>query len=469
MATSAPVTVRPRRWLGTAALLLVLSAAPLAAQPAVEAETATFAYAGAGTLVDVYLAIEAASLTFERDGQGATAEVPFRLTLTEASAADPAWVDTTVVRFRMQAPDSVRAGQFFIHQRRGLVFPGAYQLRVEVLGSGGVAAPVVERQAVEVPAYDPTEVALSDVVLATRIQASDAPDAPGYRYGLVIEPNPRRLYGSDRAQVFYYAEAYGAEQLTTASGAYRVQTRILGPDGAALPKTTRRAEQVPQPRDLVVGAYDVSGLPSGTYTFEVALLDATAAVAARREQRLYLYNPGVVAATGGGLTADEAAGRYAAMPDDLVADEVRQTRLLASRQERRRARGIQDPDEQRRFLADFWEKRDPSPGTLRNEARETFVRRVRYANDQFASSMREGWRTDRGRVLVKYGEPSNIESNRYQPSTVPHDIWRYDYLEGEGSAIFVFSDPEGFGSFELLHSSVAGEREAPNWQALLRR
>jgi GWxTD domain-containing protein len=148
---------------------------------------------------------------------------------------------------------------------------------------------------------------------------------------------------------------------------------------------------------------------------------------------------------------------------------LEQLRVVASNQEWRRARSIKEVEEKRRFLAAFWKNRDPSPSTVRNEFKEAYQSRVQFANKQYGDGMLEGWKTDRGRVLLQYGEPSAVEANHHRTGELPHEIWQYDYIQGEGQGLFVFLDRDGFGSFRLIHSSVAGEPKSQNWQAELTR
>ena len=117
----------------------------------------------------------------------------------------------------------------------------------------------------------------------------------------------------------------------------------------------------------------------------------------------------------------------------------------------------------------FWNKRDPNPATPVNEFKDEFYQRVQYANDRYTTRGMEGWETDRGRILVKYGLPTNIEPHLFDRGVRPHEIWEYNNIPGEGQAQFIFADRNGFGEFELIHSTVAGERRLANWQEELRR
>jgi len=58
--------------------------------------------------------------------------------------------------------------------------------------------------------------------------------------------------------------------------------------------------------------------------------------------------------------------------------------------------------------ADFWKRRDPTPATEENEFRDTFDRRVAFADRRFGSADGRVSATDRGKVFVLLGEPSQV-------------------------------------------------------------
>jgi GWxTD domain-containing protein len=103
-------------------------------------------------------------------------------------------------------------------------------------------------------------------------------------------------------------------------------------------------------------------------------------------------------------------------------------------------------DEQPRGWAEFWTRRDPTPDTPYNEAEVEFFRRVRYAERTF-QGLGPGWRSDMGRIYIKYGAPDQVEN---RPATVDSpmlEIWYY-YTPYRR---FYFSDRDGFGRYVLLN------------------
>ena len=83
--------------------------------------------------------------------------------------------------------------------------------------------------------------------------------------------------------------------------------------------------------------------------------------------------------------------------------------LLLASGDAEEAFALMHPGEQERFLDDFWEKRDPDPDRPGNEARETYLRRIEYANLNFGrAGIDKGMFSDRGRTYIRYGQPSEI-------------------------------------------------------------
>jgi len=108
-------------------------------------------------------------------------------------------------------------------------------------------------------------------------------------------------------------------------------------------------------------------------------------------------------------------------------------------------------EEREAFIEQFWLKRDPTPGTSRNEFKEEYYRRIAYANERFAWNQ-PGWRSDRGRAYITYGPPDEIEAHPggYRNSA-PWEIWRYRWIDKVGKNVeLTFYDPMRTGEYRLL-------------------
>ena len=123
----------------------------------------------------------------------------------------------------------------------------------------------------------------------------------------------------------------------------------------------------------------------------------------------------------------------------------------------------QTKEEKDQFIAQFWERRNPTPGSPQNAIRDEHYRRIAYANDRFATAATPGWRTDRGRIFITYGPPDEIDSHPTggaytrpasegggQETAYPFEQWRYRHLEGIGNDIVLeFVDRSQRGDYKL--------------------
>lgn len=93
----------------------------------------------------------------------------------------------------------------------------------------------------------------------------------------------------------------------------------------------------------------------------------------------------------------------------------------------------------------FWQKKDPTPKTVYNELMTEYFRRVDYAFMNFQSLKDYGWRTDRGKIYILYGEPTS-KQRIFPPGEPSEEIWIYTAAKKR----FVFADVDGKGEFRLV-------------------
>ncbi|HEX2122003.1 MAG TPA: GWxTD domain-containing protein [Thermoanaerobaculia bacterium] len=80
-------------------------------------------------------------------------------------------------------------------------------------------------------------------------------------------------------------------------------------------------------------------------------------------------------------------------------------KFLMTDEEEKAWKGVTSDAAASAFIDLFWARRDPTPGTPRNEFREEFLERVRYADASFGEKRRRGALSDRGQVYIVLGPP----------------------------------------------------------------
>jgi GWxTD domain-containing protein len=86
-------------------------------------------------------------------------------------------------------------------------------------------------------------------------------------------------------------------------------------------------------------------------------------------------------------------------------------RYLLTRKESKAVRKLESDEQRLTFVRAFWSRRDPTPETPENEARELLWRRVMEANRLFTATTKQGWKTDRGRTFILLGPPDERETD----------------------------------------------------------
>jgi GWxTD domain-containing protein len=146
-------------------------------------------------------------------------------------------------------------------------------------------------------------------------------------------------------------------------------------------------------------------------------------------------------------------------------------RYIVTPQEERIFREM-PPEDRHEFVAEFWKRRDPDPETAENEFRDVYYTRIARANKAFRAGI-PGWMTDRGRIYVLLGPPTDVIKKSMGDATLdlnkglrelstdmleqgtrterPTQIWVYnqypDYFSGPLRLVFV--DYYGTGDYKL--------------------
>lgn len=304
--------------------------------------------------------------------------------------------------------------------------------------------------------FSSADLTVSDLQFSRDIHL-DSSASSFVKHNRYIEPNVMRLYGQFASHLFVYYEVYNLAAATTAVDSFRtlfIIRNVNGDEIKQLWKTTRK----PGTSCVQSIVLPMADLKSGAYTLTVRVFDNHSGYYAEQANRF------------------DVQWDIFSLQERKFEDLVAQLRYIASRDELKLLENLPQTDRQR-GLAEFWQRRDPTPGTPQNEMMNEYYRRLGYAKAHFQWEGGEGWKSPQGKVYVTYGPPdaiqrltqTEVEGNVMQPygppnatrqnlyrstlarrpaslQNTPYEIWEY----AQSNRRFVFADWRGAGIYELI-------------------
>jgi GWxTD domain-containing protein len=124
-----------------------------------------------------------------------------------------------------------------------------------------------------------------------------------------------------------------------------------------------------------------------------------------------------------------------------------------------------DREAERKHLQAFWMQ--TAPGNT-YDAWIKYKMQVQLVEKLYANNFQEGFETDRGRVYLQYGAPTNIIARETSPTEYPYEIWQYNKIGKFSNKRFIFYNPNLVNNtYLLLHSDMIGELKNPSWPLTL--
>ena len=334
---------------------------------------------------------------------------------------------------------------------------GRYTIEVSVRDS---ASGLVKRSDIEVRAFDggPT---VSDLLLSPAIRQRDSTSVTGSgeisRGGFLITAQTVPVLTPSQAQLFYYLELYPGHESTV-----ELTARVVDQDGHELISTAPEAVTI-SAAGVAASGLNLAGLPPGEYQLELVVgMDGSTVRRAAPFRMAGFETEAAIARA----VEDRAADVFANLTEDQLDTLYQPLVHIMERDER----GIYDDlsvEGKRNYLRQFWQRRDPTPATPDNPEQERFYAMIAYANREFRESGAgdvPGWRTDRGRIFIRYGPPDEVLRRPASGPTPPYEAWKY--TSGRLRK-FVFLDRTRLGNYTLLYTNERREPSLPDWEDIL--
>lgn len=438
------------------------------------------------SFISVNLAVAGNSLTWQEIGEDqyqAQVEIDLRLYLLLGQDTLPSYLDKFKLSSLIVTDTSSQERSAWIPYVDNIDFApgrssGRYLLQVlanDPNQEGSPSSMALSEFEMRPPAV--ASFAFSDIEYISRWthnknQSKNMFSRPEQSFDFDIIPYPSNGVYINQDTLHFYTELYNTNKVTTKY--FLVRTHIkqgekILPSYTKIDSRNRRANY----RNYHVDYYDISALETQSYHLVIELLDGESMqVVESTSKHFVIVNPRVEPEFDRYVANQDLAGIFRQYSEPELDYYLRTLIHISTEQEISFAKALQTQkidsyDMKKNFLYSFWSKR-----VRRNQTVAALWRghlaALNYVNQHYGAGNREGWESDRGRVFLKYGIPSDVERYPSETGIVPYEIWRYDRLETQSNVEFIFVNTiVATDDYTLIHSAKYGEVKNPNWRNFL--
>ncbi len=397
--------------------------------------------------LEVYYSIPERQLTYIRDSTGLTAaaEVTMVIRRGEVSVSADRWLVPHVLR------DTTRSSMNLVGLSTVMLPEGQYTLTLIARDRNETSSVDTVSMIVPIRLLGGEKLVLSDVELATNIKQGKQ-GSQFFKNTLEVVPSVECIF-TENQPCFVYAEIYNVLAGGEKSD-YVLKTTVtdgIGREVFSREKVKKRTGE----SNVVVDNIVTKELRTGTYTVMLSIVDSSRKAISAAGRRFFVFNQSRgIDSSMLSLKSFVPAEEFARMSEEELDREFQWARYESAYAERVQFEKLTGPEPKRRFLQEFWGKREQG-------FRPLYLERARFANQNFRELGIDGYRTDRGRVHIIYGVPDDIDRHPNEPDTRPYEVWNYNSIQG--GVIFVFVLRQTGGDYDLVHSTHRNELHNPDW------
>lgn len=339
------------------------------------------------------------------------------------------------------------------------VLPSRYTVQVTVTPSSG-GRPVSATAALE---SLPADAVVSDLILARAAGWADSASDLQYtirRGQLGLAAASEVVADEQRPQIAYYLEVYPTADEPMSGKLTGIVRRPDGKQLVQIPLQNLQAVQVSKP---LVANVPLEGLAPGDYVFETRLELGDTTIVRSHPFRM----EGMLSQQAQPQPSPQAqpgTGYFWTLSPEQLRELFDPVIVTLERQADRELFQNLNPDGKRRFLQQYFGGVEPTPGDEGDNPLDLYLRRVRHVQREYVERQGglEGWRTDRGRIYLKRGEPDNRVARPLPPGgAAPYEIWQHTI---PSNYVYLFVDEARIGSYRLVFTNDPLETSLPDWE-----
>lgn len=430
-------------------------------------DVASFRYDISKTRIELYYSFPDTSMSYSMNNGKYVGEMYVGVAIKSASntVASTEWIVSNISEKqpRGYAKDLIGAKTFLLPS-------GHYTVELTLADVTKMKDTMQCQTEIVVPSFSTDKLDMSSLELASSIRSTAELSGQNFnpmfvKNSLEVIPNPSWMYTDTAPSLKFYAEVYNAKKFSPAGFAmkYSVFDGVHREIFTIVQKRKSIGDSLVEYESIPVDA-----LPSGLYYFRATMLNdlENPTDSSSKTKKFYILNSQMPASMEKVSSEDEEflLSEFSGIEGARLVDEYERSKVIFNPDERKMYEAVATDRERQRYLFRFWKGRDPDPNTVVNEKRVKFNEAVEYANSHFSNSLQKnGWKTDRGKVMRQYGIPDHVDRFTHKVDTRPYETWFYSGVQG--GVNFYFVDMNGVGNYTLVHSDAYGENHYENWYA----
>ncbi len=415
---------------------------------------------GIGDYVEVQLQFVGYSIKYKGTEGGLIGDVAIRLTVKLGDSI------VTADAYHLQSPlmkDSII--EDFYDLKRFVLKPGIYTLDIELEDLNSAGSSVKASKPIVVEDFAKS-VHLSDIQIAESISKGDN-SSVFFKSGYNVIPRLSTFYPEEVSILPVYLELYNTLELADSLIIVKqVFTDVMsGKEVEELTKITRlkKSEVIPLIRGI-----DIANLPTGKYTLEYIVLSRDFTQISKKSYEFERSNDLKNNFNTDVLLIDPAF--QASITDDSLAFYLASLIPISKSSEIKNILSIlksKDKELARKEIQGFW---IVTSGSDFYSAWLKYKEQVIYVEKIYGNNFQDGYETDRGRVYLQYGAPTQVIQKDVSSNEYPYEIWQYNKIGKFSNKRFIFYNPDLVNNgYRLLHSDMIGELKNASWQLVLNK
>ncbi|MCH2225220.1 MAG: GWxTD domain-containing protein [Crocinitomicaceae bacterium] len=408
-----------------------------------------------GNYVEFQLQFVGYSIKYKGKDNGLIGQLSVRMKITQGDSilqSDAYRLDTPFME------DSLV--EDFYDIKRFALPPGKYDFHIELADLNTENEPLLATQEFEIEELGDA-ISISDITVAEYASKGDG-TSPFYRSGYDLIPRLSTFYPNALNTIPVYLEIYNSNKIGDSVVGIK-QTLVDANSGKELEEYTHLSRHKPSDVIPFLRSVNIETLQSGKYQLNFTLITKNMTELSTQTYEFERSNTNRSDFYTGDIVLDPTFQE--SIPNDSIGYYLESLIPISTPNEVKniiKIAKLKNLEKARKHIQQYWTI--TSPGNAYN-AWIQYKAQIRLVEKLYGNNFQEGYETDRGRVYLQYGSPTNIMARENSASEYPFEIWMYNKIGVFSNRRFIFYNPDLVNkTYRLLHSDMVGELKNPAWK-----